>query len=67
MDNQTRRILLERVKASGFPGSILDVFQNPAILDQYLAQQQQPVVAQTPQEQEQGLRPAHEAGNVGQS
>lgn len=77
MDNQTRRILLERVKASGFPGSILDVFQNPTILDQYIAQQQQlqlqsqqqsqPVVAQTPQEQEQGLRPAHAAGNVGQS
>jgi len=68
MDNQTRRILLERVKASGFPRSILDVFQNPAILDEYTAQQQQqPVVAQTPQEQEQGLRPAHEAGNVGQS
>ena len=68
MDNQTRRILLERVKASGFPGSILDVFQNPAILDEYAAQQeQQPAVAETPQEQEQGLRPAHEAGNVGQS
>lgn len=68
MDNQTRRILLERVKASGFPGSILDVFQNPAILDEYVAQQQQQlIVAQTPQEQEQGLRPAHAAGNVGQS
>jgi len=70
MDNQTRRILLERVRASGFPGSIMDVFQNPTILDQYIAEQQQqqePVVAQTPQEQEQGLRPAHAAGNVGQS
>lgn len=70
MDNQTRRILLERVKASGFPGSILDVFQNPAILDEYVAQQQQqqqPIVAQTPQEQEQGLGPAHAAGNFNQS
>ena len=70
MDNQTRRILLERVRASGFPGSIMDVFQNPTILDEYTSQQQQqqePMVAQTPQEQEQGLRPAHAAGNVGQS
>jgi len=72
MDNQTRRILLERVKASGFPGSIMDVFQNPTILDQYIAEQQQqqqqePVVAQTPQEQEQGLRPYHEQGQVNQS
>ena len=70
MDNQTRRILLERVRASGFPGSIMDVFQNPTILDQYIAEQQQqqePVVAQTPQEQEQGLRPYHEQGQVNQS
>ena len=68
MDNQTRRILLERVKASGFPGSILDVFQNPTILDEYAAQlQQQAIVAQTPQEQEQGLRPYHEQGQVNQS
>jgi hypothetical protein len=70
MDNQTRRILLERVRASGFPGSIMDVFQNPTILDQHIAEQQQqqePVVAQTPQEQEQGLRPYHEQGQVNQS
>lgn len=68
MDNQTRRILLERVKASGFPGSILDVFQNPAILDQFIAEQQQSqlqqpqniqVVAETPEQQRQGLRPYH--------
>jgi peptidoglycan hydrolase-like protein with peptidoglycan-binding domain/uncharacterized membrane protein (UPF0127 family) len=71
MDNQTRRILLERVKASGFPGSIIDVFKNPVILDDYIAQQQsqqqQPIVAQTPQEQEQGLRPFHQQGQVNQS
>lgn len=68
MDNQTRRILLERVKASGFPGSILDVFQNPAVLDQFIAEQQQSqlqqpqniqVVAETPEQQRQGLRPYH--------
>jgi hypothetical protein len=70
MDNQTRRILLERVRASGFPGSIMDVFQNPTILDQHIAEQQQqqePIVAQTPQEQGQGLRPYHERGQVNQS
>jgi hypothetical protein len=48
----------------------MDVFQNPTILDQHIAEQQQqqePIVAQTPQEQEQGLRPYHERGQVNQS
>lgn len=55
---------------SGFPGSILDVFraydQGIDLIGQF-EQQQNMQVARTPQEQEQGLRPAHQAGNVSQS
>lgn len=70
MDNATRKFLLQRHKQSGFPGSILDVFQahNQGIdvIGQF-EQQQNMQVAQTPQQQQQGLRPAHQAGNVSQS
>ena len=55
MDNATRRQLLEQTKQAqqeGFKGSIMDVYNNPQIL-----QQQSPVaVANTPQQQSQGLR-----------
>ena len=77
MDNSTRRQLLDRARSAGFPGSILDVYaaydQGRDLVQEHIQQQQmastQPPmqVAQTPQEQEQGLRPAHEAGNVNQS
>jgi len=77
MDNSTRRQLLDRARSAGFPGSILDVYsafdQGRDLVQEYVQQQQiastQPPmqVAQTPQEQEQGLRPAHEAGQVDQS
>lgn len=48
MDNATRRQLLEQAKQVGYTGSILDVFQNPQILDQFVQQQQ---VQQQPQQQ----------------
>lgn len=77
MDNSTRRQLLDRARASGFPGSILDVYsaygQGRDLIQEFVQEQQaasfQPPmqVAQTPEEQEQGLRPAHEAGNVDKS
>jgi uncharacterized membrane protein (UPF0127 family) len=60
MDNATRKFLLQRHKQSGFPGSILD------IIGQF-EQQNNIQVAQTPQQQQQGLRPAHQAGNISQS
>ena len=70
MDNATRRQLLQRHKMSGFPGSIMDVFQayeqGVDLIDQY-QQQQQMQVAQTPQQRQQGLRPAHQAGNTNAS
>jgi uncharacterized membrane protein (UPF0127 family) len=77
MDNSTRRELLDKARSSGFPGSILDVYsaysQGRDLIEEFVQEQQaasfQPPmqVAQTPQEQEQGLRPAHEAGQVDQS
>lgn len=50
MDNATRRQLLEQAKQVGYTGSILDVFQNPQVLDQFVQQQQQ--VQQQPQPQQ---------------
>lgn len=41
MDNATRRQLLEQAKQVGYTGSILDVFQNPQVLDQFAQEQQQ--------------------------
>jgi uncharacterized membrane protein (UPF0127 family) len=59
---------------SGFPGSIIDVYkaydQGVDLIGQYeqqMAQQQQPQVAQTPQERQEGLRPAHQSGDTNQS
>lgn len=70
MDNATRRQLLQRHRQSGFPGSILDVYkayaQGVDLIGQF-EQQNNMQVAQTPQQQQQGLRPAHQAGNVNQS
>ena len=69
MDNATRRGLLTRHRQSQFPGSILDVFkahdQGIDLIGEF--EQQQMQVAQTPQQQQQGLRPSHQAGNVNQS
>jgi hypothetical protein len=77
MDNSTRRQLLDKARSTGYPGSILEAFtaydQGRDLIGEFIDQQQQAAmqppmqVAQTPQEQEQGLRPAHEAGNVEQS
>lgn len=73
MNNAIRKQLLQRHKQSGFPGSIIDVFdaykKGVDIIGQFEQQQQaqQPKIAKTPQEQKQGLRPDHQAGNVNQS
>ena len=70
MDNTMRKQLLMRHRQSGFPGSIIDVFaaaeQGIDLIGQF-EQQQNMQVAQTPEQQQQGLRPAHQAGNVTQS
>ena len=70
MNNATRRTLIERKKQSGFPGSIIDVFkaydQGVDLIGQF-QQQQQMQVANTPQQQQEGLRPQHQAGNTNAS
>ena len=70
MDNATRRQLLMRHRQSEYPGSILDVFKaydmGIDLLGQF-EQQNNIQVAQTPQQQQQGLRPAHQAGDISQS
>lgn len=69
MNNATRRQLLQKHKMSGFPGSIMEVFQaheqGVDLIDQF--QQQQMQVAKSPQERQQGLRPAHQSGNTNAS
>jgi uncharacterized membrane protein (UPF0127 family) len=73
LNNQLRRQLLERHKQSGFPGSIIDVYkayeQGVDVISNFEQQQmqQQMQVAQTPQQQQAGLRPFHQAGNTSQS
>jgi len=69
LTNETRRQLLNRAKAAQFPGSILEVYraaeQGLDILADHEAQmQQQMQVAQTPQEQQTGLREEHAQGNT---
>lgn len=70
MDNATRRQLLQRHRQSGFPGSILDVYraynQGVDLIGQF-EQQNNIQVATTPEQFQQGLRPAHQAGDINRS
>tara|TARA_R100001163_G_scaffold11569_1_gene10551 strand:+ start:1102 stop:2007 length:906 start_codon:yes stop_codon:yes gene_type:complete len=73
MNNAERRQLLNRFKGSGMEGSILDVFKayeqgQDLIAEHYQQkQEQEPVELSSPQEQKQGLRPYHEAGDLDRS
>lgn len=74
LTNETRRNILDRVKASGYPGGVSEAFraseQGVDVVDQFVKEQQQQQeiqVAQTQQEQETGLRDEHAAGNTGAS
>lgn len=58
IDNATRRAILDQAKAEGYEGSIVDLFRGSP---------SGPIVASTPQEQSQGLRPYHQAGDTGAS
>ena len=68
--NEIRRELLNKVRSSGYPGSITDVFQSADqgidLVDQFIQQQQeqQMQVAETPEQQEVGLREQHAMGNT---
>ena len=77
--NQIRKQLLDRIKTSTFPGSIIDVFraadQGVDLISQHeqqeqmqqQQQQQDMQVANTPEQQEVGLREQHAMGNTGAS
>tara|TARA_Y100000816_G_scaffold292074_1_gene285699 strand:+ start:156 stop:1568 length:1413 start_codon:yes stop_codon:yes gene_type:complete len=73
MTNQERRSLLDRFRASDMEGSILDVFkayeQGVDLISEHEASQaqDQPVTLTGPQEQREGLRPFHAAGDVKRS
>ena len=79
--NSTRKQLLDRIKTSSFPGSIIDVFkaadQGVDLISQFEQEQQQQMqqqppqqqgqgmeVANTPEQQEVGLREQHAMGNT---
>jgi hypothetical protein len=71
--NNERRELLNRVKSSGYPGGISDVFQAASqgvdLIEQFQLSQnsEAPLTASTPEEQETGLREEHAQGNTGAS
>jgi hypothetical protein len=73
MTNADRRRLLEEFRASGMEGSILDVYkayaQGTDLLAEHRQQQEQakPLVAETPEQQKEGLRPYHKAGEFNQT
>ena len=71
LTNETRRNILNRVKASGYPGGVSEAFraaeQGVDVVGQFVQQQQEMQVANTQQEQETGLRNEHAAGNTGAS
>lgn len=77
MTNDDRRQILNRAKSLNYPGSILEVFQAYSqgvdVLSDFereqraMQNQQAPLVAQTPQEQSQGLIPFHQQGMTNQS
>jgi uncharacterized membrane protein (UPF0127 family) len=78
MTNDVRRELLNKARSLGYPGSILEVYQAYSqgidMLADFEVQQraqqiqsQQAAVAQTPQQQSQGLIPFHQAGQTNQS
>jgi hypothetical protein len=70
MTNEERRNLLDRYKTSDFPGSITEVFsaarRGVDLIGQF-EQQNNIQVANTPEQYEQGLRPAHQAGDINRS
>jgi len=72
MTNADRRRLLNEFRASGMEGSILDVYkayeQGIDLLAEHRQEQpEQPLVAETQEEQKEGLRPYHEAGDYNQT
>tara|TARA_R100001509_G_scaffold137725_1_gene91739 strand:- start:1836 stop:3206 length:1371 start_codon:yes stop_codon:yes gene_type:complete len=72
LNNKQRRELLTRANEAEFPGSILDVFrgaeQGRDLIGEFTMSQGDPMaMASTPEEQNRGLRPFHDAGRTDMS
>ena len=70
LNNKQRRELLDRARASGYEGSIIDVYQGHRQGRDVIAEfeaQKQGNIAVTPSQQQAGLGPAHQAGRTGES
>ena len=70
LNNKQRRELLDRARASGYTGSIIDVYQGHRQGRDVIAEfeaQKQGNIAVTPSQQQAGLGPAHQAGRTGES
>lgn len=68
LNNQRRREILDTARATGFQGSILDLYKmaNSGINVEAMLESQ-PLVAQTPQQQQVGLREQQAMGNTNAS
>jgi uncharacterized membrane protein (UPF0127 family) len=68
LNNQRRREILDTARATGFQGSILDLYKmaNSGINVEAMLENQ-PLVAQTPQQQQVGLREQQAMGNTNAS
>jgi hypothetical protein len=66
MTNKQRREIVTKAQEEGYQGSYVDLFRNPLLLQGNLNLNPSPEieVANTPEKQRQGLRPAHEQGRV---
>lgn len=61
MTNKQRRSIVDEAKSKGYEGSYVDLFKQAALNP---TQNKDVLIADTPLEKEQGLRPLHEAGRT---
>jgi hypothetical protein len=70
LNNKNRRELLDRARASDYPGSIIDIYdgyrKGRDVIAEFEAQKQGNI-AVSPSQQQAGLGPAHQAGGTDQS
>tara|TARA_R110002124_G_scaffold217831_7_gene383651 strand:+ start:1404 stop:3002 length:1599 start_codon:yes stop_codon:yes gene_type:complete len=70
LDNKRRRDILDQARASNYEGSVLDLYAHAAQggdVSQLLQPEQPMMTANTPEQQEVGLREQHAQGNTGAS
>tara|TARA_R110002096_G_scaffold419928_2_gene624773 strand:+ start:2095 stop:2526 length:432 start_codon:yes stop_codon:yes gene_type:complete len=64
MTNKERREIVTKAQEEGYQGSYVDLFRNPPMGNINTNSPQEVEVATTPEEQQQGLRPAHSQGRT---